>query len=76
MAVCPKCKTELDNPTKNWNFSNYVVYAYECPKCNTHFRDYMKDGEFIFSLAREEDGRFRKAGRPSSYQPKIINRKS
>lgn len=55
MAKCPKCKTEVTKPSKNWNYSVYVVKMYKC-SCGNQFREYLRDGKSKFVLSAHNGG--------------------
>ena len=50
MAKCPKCKTEVSKPTKNWKYSSYLVKMYKCD-CGNQFREYYKGDKVKFLLS-------------------------
>ena len=59
MVKCPNCSSEMKVPNKQWKYNLFDVKSFECPKCNTKFRDYTKDGEHVFFLVFK-DGKYRK----------------
>jgi hypothetical protein len=64
MSTCPNCstKTEKEDATCNYG-KGFIVHIYSCPKCNSKFRDYVrqKDGKLSFTLLQKNGkGRFKK----------------
>lgn len=55
MAKCPKCKTQVTNPTKDWKYGNFKVKMYRCP-CGNPFREYLKEGKVRFILSAHNGG--------------------
>jgi len=54
MARCPRCETEVVDPTKDyWKYGVFKVKMYECP-CGNQFREYFIFGsvtiEFVWCL--------------------------
>jgi transposase-like protein len=61
MVVCPNCKTNVTKQSKSWRYGQFTVNAYECPKCNTQFREYYRNGKHSFTLKLEKGKGFVKA---------------
>jgi len=54
MAVCPNCKTNVTKQSKNWKYGRFTVNAYVCPKRDTQFREYYRNGKYSFTLKYEK----------------------
>jgi DNA-directed RNA polymerase subunit RPC12/RpoP len=50
MVKCPTCKKEVAKPEKIWKYGRFLVDAYSCSKCGTHFREYTINGKHSFML--------------------------
>jgi hypothetical protein len=55
MARCPKCKTEVTKPAKNWKYGVFTVKMYRCP-CGNQFREYFKQDKLRFTLSAHNGG--------------------
>ncbi|MCW4003625.1 MAG: hypothetical protein NWE95_06920 [Candidatus Bathyarchaeota archaeon] len=47
---CPNCKKEADKPNKTWKYGQFQVKAFTCKNCSTQFREYTKNGKYVFTL--------------------------
>jgi predicted RNA-binding Zn-ribbon protein involved in translation (DUF1610 family) len=61
MATCPNCKTNVTKQSKSWKYGQFTVNAYVCPKCDTQFREYYRNGKHSFTLKYEKGKGFVKA---------------
>jgi hypothetical protein len=61
MAICPNCKTTELIKVKAGSMVKLVANAYVCPKCNTRFWEYYRDGKHSFTLKFEKGKGFVKA---------------
>jgi len=61
MPKCPKCKTEVAKPAKNWKYGIFTVQAYSCSNCKTQFREYNRKGKHSFTLKLQKGKGYRKA---------------
>jgi hypothetical protein len=52
MAKCPKCRTEVVKPSKEWKYGQFTVALFECA-CGTRFREYARNGKYSFTLKFE-----------------------
>ena len=55
MAKCPKCKTEVSKPSKNWKYGIFTVKMYKC-NCGNQFREYYKGDKVRFVLSAHNGG--------------------
>lgn len=53
MATCPKCKSELKQVRKEWNYAQFNVKAYSC-NCGQQFREYRTEGDLKFVLMKSQ----------------------
>lgn len=53
MPKCPKCGKDAEQPQKAWKYSVYDVKSFNCPICETQFREYSKSGKHAFTLKHE-----------------------
>ena len=60
MVKCPTCGKELAKPEKTWKYQVYVVEKYKCDNCETNFREYIRDGKFVFSLKQVKGVKWKK----------------
>ena len=61
MAACPNCRTNVTKQSKSWKYGQFTVNAYVCPRCNTQFREYYRNGKYSFTLKYEKGKGFVKA---------------
>jgi DNA-directed RNA polymerase subunit RPC12/RpoP len=59
MVKCPKCKSEVNKPRKQWTYGYFDVMSYNCQGCGTKFREYTSRGK-LRSVLMFKDGRYRK----------------
>jgi len=55
MAKCPKCKTEMPKPSKNWKYGIFTVKMYKC-NCGNQIREYFRDDKLSFVLSAHDGG--------------------
>jgi transposase-like protein len=60
MVNCPNCKKEMTKPVKKWKYGHFVVEAYLCEKCGTHFNEYTKSGKHSFTLKLDKEKGYKK----------------
>jgi uncharacterized protein with PIN domain len=55
MAKCPKCKSEISKPDKEWVYGKFDVKMYKC-SCGNQFREYFRGNKLRFVLSAHNGG--------------------
>lgn len=53
MAACPRCGTEVSKHTKEWDYANFHVRLFTCPKCEKTFKYYCKQGKLSHTIPKK-----------------------
>jgi len=61
MAKCPGCGANVEKSSKTWRYGVFTVNAYTCGNCGLRFREYFREGKYIFTLKLEKGRGFVKA---------------
>jgi len=52
MAKCPRCRKEISDSSKEWDYAAFHVKLFECPKCNKTFKAYYRQNKLSHTIPK------------------------
>jgi phage FluMu protein Com len=54
MGKCPRCREEVSNYSKEWNYGIFHVRLFKCPRCNKTFNEYYREGKLSHTIPKSK----------------------
>jgi len=52
MVKCPRCKREISNALKEWDYSAFHVKLFNCEKCSKTFKAYYRADKLSHTIPK------------------------
>ena len=52
MVKCPKCRTEVEKPDKEWECHHFNGKLFHCHSCGEVFRAYYRGDQLAYTIPR------------------------
>ena len=54
MVKCPRCRKEVTNASKEWNYAVFRVKLLNCEKCEKTFKVYYREGKLSHTIPKSK----------------------